>query len=175
MQPLYYSWLLAIHYTALIDSIKYPNKQGAHPLGKLVIETRIDIVDLANLAFYLNEHGSLPRTRSEVIRLSVGVFIDLVLPNKKVNTVTDSIRLLERLGVDYLGRGSREDKNRATLVGHLQLESLIGEGFDIKELIKDKAMKDDIDVLPAEVAAEALKRFEEGQEKENTQHLPNEK
>ena len=60
-------------------------------MGKIIIETRIDIVDLANLAIFFNKENKLPKTKSELVRLSLGIFVDLIMPNKEIVTVTDAL------------------------------------------------------------------------------------
>lgn len=128
-------------------------------MGKIIIETRIDIVDLANLAIFLNKHKKLPKTKSEIIRLSLGVFVDLVMPSKEIVTVTDALETLAILGIDYAGTGRREDKNRRALVGNLQLETLLTEGESISDLVANNERE--AETLPPEVAADAVKQYEE--------------
>ena len=62
-------------------------------MGKIVIESRIDIVDLANLAHFLHSKNILPSTKSEIIRLAVGTFIDIVITDKTVVTTSDALKL----------------------------------------------------------------------------------
>ena len=142
---------------------KYINGE-AFSMGKIIIETRIDIVDLANVSIFLNKHNILPRTKSELIRLSLGIFIDLIMPNKRVTTVTEALETLAKLGIDYAGTGRREDKNRKALVGNLQLENLLMEGASISDLVANNER--DANTLPPEVAAEAVKKYEDMKEEQ---------
>ena len=134
-------------------------------MGKIIIETRIDIIDLANLAIFLNKHNRLPKTKSEIIRLSLGVFIDLVMPNKETVTVTEALETLARLGIDYAGTGRREDTNRKALVGNLQLETLLMEGESISNII-DSNEREKTSTLSPEVAASAVQKYKDMKENE---------
>ena len=135
-------------------------------MGKIIIETRIDIVDLANLAIFLNKHNKLPKTKSEIVRLSLGVFIDLIMPNKEIITVTEALETLARFGIDYAGTGRREDTNRKALVGNLQLETLLMEGESMSNLI-DNNVRDTAATLSPEVAASAVQKYKDMKEKDN--------
>jgi len=123
----------------------------------IAFTSRCDIKSLATLAYFWRDKGEPARSVSELVRMSLETFRDVVLkqwPQYEIKEVTDALSILNR---SNLTTGHR---NRATLLKEMQIDEMVAEGLDPAYVSKQRTK-----AVPRHIVDEAIKRFEKEGEK----------
>lgn len=94
-----------------------------------VFSTRADLRTIAALAEYFISKGFQPSSVSELLRLGIEVFVDLLESNKNANRprlTSEALQYLNRIGLSK----TLSSRNRSTLIKQLELEDLELENID---------------------------------------------
>lgn len=94
-----------------------------------VYSTRADIRTISALAEYFIEQGVQPRSISELHRLAIEAFAQMLINHgivKEQTSTNDAKNYLEKVGLFT----TLSPRNRSTLLKQIQKETLISEGID---------------------------------------------
>lgn len=94
-----------------------------------VYSTRTDLRVLASLVHYWNSKGLTPHSASEVHRMSIELFVEILQERgltRRYSSTMEARNFLERLGI----LKSLSPRNQSTLIKQLQKEELISQGID---------------------------------------------
>lgn len=97
-----------------------------------VVETRIDVRCLASIALYFIGRGYFPRSKSELIRMSLENFYDLLVENDKTEDVKSSVKALEELAKIGIVFQTKEGRLPSPLAKQLQREALSEIDLDVE-------------------------------------------
>jgi len=123
----------------------------------IAFTSRCDIKSLATLVHFWRDKGEPIRSISELVRLSIESFKDLVTnkwPEYEIESASDALELLRKNGL------SSGHRNKSTLLKQMQVEDLILEGFDPSYALKTKTK------LPKPLIDEAVRRYQEKRDEE---------